>query len=99
MYIVNITVNSTLSEEKHNELFAIHVEWFKKYFQAGKFLMLGPYTDTDAHAGVIFAETESLEELQKILAEDCYYPDLAEYEIREFSPKLIATDIGKAVKP
>ena len=29
--------------------------------------MLGPYIDTDAHSGVIFAETESREELQKIL--------------------------------
>lgn len=98
MYIVNITVNSNLTEAQHNELFPIHVEWFKKYFQAGKFLMLGPYTDTDAASGVIFAETENREELQKILEEDCYYPNLAEYEIREFAPKMIAADIGRAVK-
>ncbi|EHK90874.1 hypothetical protein HYE58_04190 [Aggregatibacter actinomycetemcomitans] len=96
MYIINITVNPNVSEEKQNELFPIHVEWFKKYFQAGKFLMLGPYIDTDAHSGVIFAETESREALQKILEEDCYYLDFAEYEIREFAPKMIAEDIGKA---
>ncbi|WP_109078060.1 hypothetical protein [Aggregatibacter kilianii] len=60
--------------------------------------MLGPYTDTDKHEGAIFAETESREELQKILQEDCYYPDLAEYEIREFAPKMISADIQKAVK-
>ncbi|OOF44849.1 hypothetical protein BKK50_01255 [Rodentibacter rarus] len=98
MYIINITVKSDISEEQHNELFPIHVEWFKKYFQAGQFLMLGPYTDTDAHSGVIFAETESRETLQKILEEDCYYPNLAEYEIREFAPKMIAANIGKVVK-
>lgn len=98
MYIINITVNADLSEAQHNELFPIHVEWFKKYFQAGQFLMLGPYMDTDAHSGVIFAETENREALQKILEEDCYYPNLAKYEIREFAPKMIAADINKAIK-
>lgn len=76
----------------------IFAEWFKKYFQAGKFLMLGPYIDTEAHEGVIFAETESPEELQKILEEDCYYPNFADYHIREFAPKMIATDIARAIK-
>ncbi len=58
--------------------------------------MLGPYIDTDAHSGVIFAKTESREAFQKILKEDCYYPDFAKYEIREFAPKMIAADISKA---
>ncbi|QPB42009.1 YciI family protein [Rodentibacter haemolyticus] len=98
MYIINITVKPTLSEEKQNALFPIHAEWFKKYFQNGKFLILGPYIDTEAHAGVIFAETENREELQKILEEDCYYPDLADYDIREFAPKMIAADITEAIK-
>ena len=39
---------------------------------------------------MIFAHTESRETLQTILAEDCYYPDFAKYEIREFAPKLIS---------
>ena len=47
---------------------------------------------------MIFAETESREALQKILEEDCYYPDLEEYGIREFAPKMIAADISKVVK-
>ena len=34
---------------------------------------------------------------QRILQEDCYYPDFAQYEIREFAPKMIAADIGKAI--
>ena len=91
MYIINITVNPDLPAEQHEKMFIEHSEWFKKYFQAGKFLMLGPYTDTDAHAGVIFAHTDSREELQSILEEDCYYPNFAKYEIREFAPKLIST--------
>ena len=97
MYIINITVNADLPEEKQNEMFPVHAEWFRKHFQAGKFLMLGPYIDTDAHAGVIFAHTDSREALQAILEEDCYYPNFAKYEIREFAPRLIAADIFKAV--
>ena len=62
MYIINITVNADLPVEKHEKMFVEHTEWFKKHFEAGKFLMLGPYTDTDAHAGVIFAHTDSREE-------------------------------------
>lgn len=91
MYIINITVNPDLPAEQHEKMFIEHSEWFKKYFQAGKFLMLGPYTD--AHAGVVFAHTDSREELQSILEEDCYYPNFAKYEIREFAPKLISTKL------
>lgn len=95
MYIINITVKDSVTEEQQNEMFPIHVEWFKKYFQTGKFLMLGPYNDTDKHQGVIFATTENRAELQKILEEDQYYPNFADYEIREFSPKLISENILK----
>ena len=90
MYLINITVNPDLPAEQHEKMFAEHTEWFKKHFAAGHFLMLGPYTDTDAHAGVIFAQTESRAELDAILNEDCYYPNHAQYEIREFAPKLIS---------
>lgn len=94
MYIINIAVNDHVSAEQHDKLFVEHTEWFKKYFQAGKFLMLGPFKD-QANAGVIFAVTESRAELDRILAEDCYYPNLASYEIREFEPKLIAANIAE----
>lgn len=93
MYIINITVNPDLPAEQHEAMFAEHSEWFKKHFAAGRFLMLGPYVDTDAHAGVIFAQTESRAELDAVLAEDCYYLDFARYEIREFAPKLIASNL------
>ncbi|AAU38039.1 hypothetical protein [[Mannheimia] succiniciproducens] len=41
------------------------------------------------------AVTENLEELQQILTEDCYCPNLANYEIREFEPNMIATDMAE----
>ncbi|WGE89613.1 YciI family protein [Actinobacillus arthritidis] len=94
MYIINIAVNNNVTAEQQEKLFAEHVEWFKKYFQAGKFLMLGPFKD-QANAGVIFAHTDSRAELDQILAEDCYYPNLASYDIREFEPKLIAANISE----
>lgn len=98
MFIINITVNADVNEEKQAEMFPVHSEWLKKHFQAGDFLMLGPYLDTDAHAGVIFAHAEDREKLQQILRGDCYYPDFARYEIREFMPKLISKSICKVVE-
>lgn len=93
MYLITITVNPDLSAEQHETLFPKHAEWFKKHFAAGTFLLTAPFTDTDAHQGMIFAQAESREALQTILAEDCYYPNHAQYDIREFAPKLIAANL------
>ncbi|MNC52893.1 hypothetical protein D3C75_1022640 [compost metagenome] len=60
--------------------------------------MFGPYIDTPAHAGVIFAQTRNRDELQSILEEDCYYPGFARYDVREFSPKRIAENFNAIVK-
>lgn len=98
MYIINITVNPDVTEQTQNEMFPVHVRWLEKYFNNGKFLMSGPYIDTDAHAGVIFAQTTSRDELQSILEEDCYYPDFARYDVREFSPKFVAEKFNTVVK-
>ena len=76
-------------------MFAKHAAWFKKHFTVGHFLMLGPYIDTDAHAGVIFAHVKDHAELDKILAEDRLQPGFSRYDIRKFAPKMIADDIGK----
>ncbi|MDL0089417.1 YciI family protein [Campylobacter gastrosuis] len=96
MYIINISVKDGISKERHDELFSEHSSWFKRFFDEKKFLMLGPYTDTNKPSGVIFAVTNSREELDEILKQDSYYPDLATYEIREFSPKMISDDFVKS---
>lgn len=90
MYLINIAVNDDLSPEQHEALFSRHVSWFQQYFDAGKFVLIGPYSDRE-RAGVIIAQTESREELDAILKEDAYYPNLAEYEIREFIPKMVGS--------
>lgn len=95
MYTIDITVNSDLTEQQHAELFPKHAAWFKKYFDAGKFILVGPYVDTDKHAGVIIAQIDNKQELQSILNEDVYYPNLAQYNIREFDAKLVANFLAK----
>jgi len=97
MFIISITVNRDVTDAQQSELFPRHVEWLQRNFSAGTFLLMGPYRDTDAHAGVILAEVSSRDALQSILEEDCYYPGLAVYDIREFSPTLVATDISKTL--
>lgn len=98
MFIINITVNSEVTEQTQSEMFPAHVKWLEKYFTNGKFLMFGPYIDTPAHAGVIFAQTSNRDELQSIIEEDCYYPGFARYDVREFTPKFIAENFNTAIK-
>ena len=90
MYLINITVNGDITTEQHEALFTSHVSWFQQYFEAGKFVLIGPYSDRE-RAGVIIAQTVSREELETILSEDAYYPNLADYEIREFTPKMVGS--------
>ena len=86
MYIIDIAVNEDITPEQHEELFPKHAAWFAKYHQTGNFLIVGPCTDRE-RAGVIIAQTENRAELDRILSEDSYYPNLAKYAIHEFTPK------------
>lgn len=95
MYIINISVNPDLSEQQHQELFPQHAAWFKKYFEAGEFLLVGPFVDTNTPSGVIIADIADRASLDKILVEDVYYPNLAHYEIREFNAKMVANFLAK----
>ena len=90
MYLINITVNDDISPEQHEALFTRHVSWFQRYFNAGKFVLIGPYSDRE-RAGVIIAQTASRDELETILREDVYYPGFAQYDIREFIPKMVGS--------
>ncbi|HHW7579631.1 TPA: YciI family protein [Mannheimia haemolytica] len=84
MYIINIVLKmDKIPAEQAESMLNSHRAWFTKYFQQGSFLLLGPYLDQD-YAGVIIAQTENREALDTILAEDVYFPDLADYEVREF---------------
>lgn len=93
MYLIDISLkNESLSEGEQAKQLDAHRAWFAKYFQQGNFLLLGPYLDKE-RAGVIIAQTESREQLESILAEDVYYPNLADYQIREFKAAMVAENI------
>lgn len=93
MYLIDISIKpSDLSEAEQAKQLDAHRAWFAKYFQQGNFLLLGPYLDK-ARAGVIIAQAESCERLESILAEDVYYPNLADYQIREFKAAMAAENI------
>lgn len=98
MYLVNISLKPNNDDEQTSaERFALHREWFAKHFEKGTFLMLGPYLNKE-HTGVIIAQAENQSELEKILAEDVYYPlGMANYEINEFKPAMIAGNLADYV--
>ncbi|MBD5429215.1 YciI family protein [Lactobacillus sp.] len=86
MYILNIKIKENPVDK--NKL-AKHREWFKKYFDQGNFLIVGPYLDIET-AGVIIAKANSKEQIEKIISEDVFYPNEAEYELHEFQANLVA---------
>jgi uncharacterized protein YciI len=94
MYIINISLKvDKVPTEQADAMFEQHRAWFAKNFQQGNFLMLGPYQDKE-HAGVIIAQAESREALEKVLLEDVYYPlDLADYEVHEFKVAMVAENM------
>ena len=92
MHIIDNVAKLVLTAEQHEELFPKHAAWFAKYHQAGNFLIIGPFTERE-RASVIIAQTQDRAELEHILAEDSYYPNLATYVISEFTPKMVATNI------
>lgn len=93
MFIIDITLNTDLiPEEKAEKLLEGHRNWFRKNFEEGKFLIVGPYKNRGM-AGVVIARGESKEEIEKVIVEDSYYPEMASYEISEFTANLIAENL------
>lgn len=92
MFVIDIQITEQHDEQTAAERLAQHRAWFKKYFDHGVFLLLGPYLDK-AHAGMVLAQAESRAEIEKIVAEDVYFPNGATYEIRELQANLIADNI------
>ncbi len=96
MYLVNITVNADIDSTQHDELFALHANWFKTQFELGKIVFASPYVDME-RAGVVIINTDNKDELQAILELDSYYPNLASYDVRKISPTLIAKNFATLV--
>ena len=88
MFIISISIHTEkIANDQADSLLKQHRAWYAKYFEASDFVMIGPYKD-QAHAGVIIADVADRATLDKMLAEDSYYPALADYSVREFDAKL-----------
>ena len=94
MFIITETVlTEKIPADKLETLFAAHRSWFVKHFQAGDFVLVGPYKDWAA-SGIMLAQADSREALEEILKGDVYYADkLAVYDVHEFVPAKIAKNI------
>lgn len=88
MYVIQIKINNYDEQKMEN-----HREWFMKYFKKGIFLILGP-SKTFKNSGVIITKADNID-IKSILSEDPFYPNDAEYQINEFDPKAISSDISK----
>lgn len=98
MFIIDVAVKADrIPAEDYENVFAQHREWFAKYFNEGKFLILGPYLDRE-HAGIIIAQAESRAEIDEIISHDVLYPGLADYRINEFKAAMCADNISAHAK-
>jgi uncharacterized protein YciI len=78
-----ITLNYIVPLEELDEYMAEHVRYLKKYYKADVFLMSG--RKVPRTGGIIIAQADSKEILEKIIADDPFYKyKLAEFTITEF---------------
>jgi uncharacterized protein YciI len=81
MFVINLNYIVPLEElDRH---MAAHVKYLKKYYKADVFIMSG--RKVPRTGGIIIAQANSKEILDKIIAEDPFYKHkLAEFTIVEF---------------
>lgn len=92
MYLIDVSIKEKSSDPSAAEHLKEHQNWFGKYFDEGKFLMVGP-SKTYELSGVILAQVKNREELDQILSEDVYFPNDATYEVNEYVPSRISKNI------
>jgi len=95
MFIINLKYIVPLEElDQHIEA---HVRYLKKYYKADVFLMSG--RKVPRTGGVIIAQADSQEILEKIIAEDPFLKNkLAEFEITEFMASQSHPDLKNLIR-
>jgi len=90
MFIVSISYKKPLEEV--DKIIEAHVDYLKKYYREGIFLLSGrkePQT-----GGIILAEADSREILDKILQQDPFsLAGLTDYEVTKFLPTMASDDL------
>jgi uncharacterized protein YciI len=92
MFVIELTYTATLAEiDAH---MAAHVQFLKKYYAAGHFLVSGRKIPRDG--GIIVAMAKSRQEIEAIIREDPFCArGLAEFRIIQFRASQRADDLPK----
>ncbi|MBD1393241.1 YciI family protein [Mucilaginibacter glaciei] len=95
MFIISLNYIVPLAElDQHMEA---HVNYLKKYYKADVFIMSG--RKVPRTGGIIIAQADSKEILQKIIAEDPFHKyQLAEFTITEFLPSQSHPDLKGLIR-
>ena len=88
MYTISIKLDmNRIPKDAFDTLREKHHVWYKTYFDAGRFLILGTCPDVSGESLIIAQGTR--EELEEAVQFDAYYTDqLATYKISEFKVEL-----------
>ena len=88
MYTISIKLDmNRIPKDAFDTLREKHHVWYKTYFDAGRFLILGTCPDVSGESLIIAQGTR--EELEEAIQFDSYYADqLATYKISEFKVEL-----------
>ena len=92
MFVIELTYKATLAEI--DATMAAHVDFLKKYYAAGHFLVSGRKIPRDG--GIILAVGKSRQQIEAIVQEDPFCAHgLADFRIIEFRASQRADDIQK----
>lgn len=95
MFVISLNYIVTLTEL--DEYMDAHVSFLKKYYKADVFLMSG--RKVPRTGGIIIAQADSKEILEKIITEDPFHENkLAEYTITEFQASQSHPDIKALIR-
>jgi uncharacterized protein YciI len=94
MFVIELTYNASLAEIDAN--MAAHVNFLKKYYAAGNFLISGRKIPRDG--GIIVAVGKNRQQIEAIMREDPFYErGLADFRIIQFRASQRADDIQKRI--
>ena len=92
MFVILLTYTKPI--EAIDSLRPAHLEFLDKYYAQDIFLASG--RQNPLTGGVILANSSSRLEIEKIITEDPFYTEkVATYQIIEFKPNKVNTNIGK----
>lgn len=80
-----ISVNYVKPLEEVETLLSQHIEWLKKYYEAGIFIASG--RQVPRTGGIILAKSIERVKLDEILKQDPFN-NVAEYQVTEFAPSM-----------